>query len=131
MLNYFFITEDKESYDSLTCEDKEKVRTIVYIMDRFSISQQAYHELAQLEPSLPRRHLVEGHAKKMDSNWDIKRTPGKCSGAELPFKLLLEKEILILVSNKTCNPYEYAIHFNHNFIINFYLGTVLLHYELN
>ena len=29
----------------------------------------------------------------MDSQWDIRRTPGTSPGAELPLKLLLEKEI--------------------------------------
>ena len=35
----------------------------------------------------------------MDEKWDIKRTPGTAQGAELPFKVLLEKEIREQVSN--------------------------------
>ncbi|KAJ7383407.1 hypothetical protein OS493_028083 [Desmophyllum pertusum] len=82
-----------DAYKRLDEDEKLKVRTIVYIMDRFSISLQGYHELTQVDKSLPRTHLLETCTKLMDSQWDIKRTPGTSQGAELPLKLLLEKEI--------------------------------------
>ena len=62
-------------------------------MDRFSISQEAYHELTQQESSLPKTYLVESCQKVIDALWKSTRTPGICPGAELPFELLLEKEI--------------------------------------
>lgn len=62
-------------------------------MDKFSISQSAYHELTQQEPSLPRTHLVEACQQTLDEKWSPTRTPGECPGAELPFELLLEKEL--------------------------------------
>lgn len=64
-------------------------------MDRFSVSVEAYHELSQTESSLPQTHLIENCAKDLDDKWEVKRsrTPGQAPGAELPFKLLLEKEI--------------------------------------
>jgi hypothetical protein len=73
----------------LAPEEKEKVRTILYIMDCFSISNQGYHEIAQVDISLPRTHVIEGCAKHMDSKWNVTKT----HGAELSFKLLLQKEI--------------------------------------
>ena len=48
-------------------------------MDRFSISLQGYHELSQVDPSLPRAHLIEGCAKNVDSQWNITKTPGLSS----------------------------------------------------
>ena len=90
-----------DAYERLEEEEKEKVRTIVYIMDHFSISLQGYHELSQVEKSLPRTHLVETCTKLVDSQWDIKRTPGTAQGAELPLKLLLEKEIKQHVSGSS------------------------------
>ena len=62
-------------------------------MDRFSISKEAYHELTQQESSLPKTYLVESCQKVIDALWKSTRTPGICPGAELPFELLLEKEI--------------------------------------
>ena len=74
-------------------ERKKKIKAILYIMDRFSISQEAYHELTQQESSLPKTYLVESCQKVIDALWKSTRTPGICPGAELPFELLLEKEI--------------------------------------
>ena len=76
-------------------------------MDRFSISLEGYHELAQTEPTLPRTYLVESCAKALNSQWNVTRTPGVAQGAELPFKLLLEKEIrqhvsMNVTSETTC-----------------------------
>ena len=93
------IEKANSSYERLYEEEKEKVRTILYIMDRFSISFEGYHELSQVDKSLPRTHLLENCTKAMDEKWDIKRTPGTAQGAELPFKVLLEKEIREHVSN--------------------------------
>ena len=68
-------------------------------MDRFLISLEGYHELSQVDKSLPRTHLIESCTKAMDQKWGIKRTPGTAQCAELPFKVLLEKEIREHVSN--------------------------------
>ena len=101
--NYFLVAEHgtTDPHKELDEEEKQKVRTLLYIMDRFSLSLQGYHELSQVETSLPRTHLLETCAKQMDSQWEIKRTPGSAPGAELPLKLLLEKEIRQHVSVST------------------------------
>ena len=69
------------------------LKVILYIMDRFSISLDGYHELTQTQPELPRTHIIESCAKTLDSKWKVTRTPGVAQGAELPLKLLLEEEI--------------------------------------
>lgn len=68
-------------------------------MDQFSISLEGYHELTQVDKSLPRTHPIESCTKAMDGKWDITRTPGTAQGAKLPFKFLLEREIREHVSN--------------------------------
>ena len=93
------IEKTHSTYERLDEEEKEKVRTILYIMDKFSISLEGYHELSQVDKSLPRTHLIESCTKAMDQKWDIKRTPGTAQCAELPFKVLLKKEIREHVSN--------------------------------
>ena len=72
-------------------------------MDRFSISLEGYHELTQVEKSLPRTHQIESFAKRLDSQWNVTRTPGEAEGAELPLKLLLEHEIRQCVSSTVCH----------------------------
>ena len=63
-------------------------------MDRFSISLEGYHELTQVEKSLPRTYLIESYTKVLDSKWEVTRTPGDAPGAEPPLKLLLEQVVL-------------------------------------
>lgn len=87
-----------QPYQGLSEDEKDKIKSILYIMDPFSVSVEAYHELSQTESSLPRTHVLENCAKALDGKWDVKRTPGQAPGAELPFKLLLEKEIREYVS---------------------------------
>ena len=48
--------------------------------------------------SLPRTYLVKACQQSLDEEWDMKKTPGECPGAELPFKLLLGKELKTHVS---------------------------------
>ena len=69
-------------------------------MDKFSVSIQAYHELSQQQPTLPRSYLIEACQQSLDDKWNVTRTPGECPGAELPFKVLLEKELRKNVSTK-------------------------------
>ena len=80
--------------------EKEKIKAILFIMCRFSISWEAYHELTQQEANLPRSYLVEGYQAELDSQWNISKTPGEHVGAELPFKELLKNEIEEHVSRR-------------------------------
>ena len=96
--------QPNEPYDSLDEEEKEKIRALLFIIDRFSISLEGYHELTQIEKSLPRTYLIESCTKVLDSKWKVTRTPGDAQGAELPFQLLLEHEVRQHVSCTTiCN----------------------------
>ena len=89
------LTENIDAFLQSTEDESEQIRNIVYIMDRFSISLAGYHELAQINKSLPRMHLISKCTKDLDGQWDVKRTPGVAQGCQLPFKLLLENEIRI------------------------------------
>ena len=90
---YSFSEKKKHAYEKLPSAEKEKIRTIPYIMDKFSISWEAYHELTQQDQTLPRSYLVEGCQATIDSRWNIRKTPGDQPGAELPFEDLLKQQI--------------------------------------
>lgn len=59
---------------------------IPYIMNKFPISHDAYHELTQQEPERPRGYLIKGCLRSLDDQWEIETT-GQCPGAELTFRL--------------------------------------------
>ena len=89
-----FIFQTKiHAFGKLPEAEKEKIRAILFIMDKFSISLEAYHELTQKDHSLPRTYLVEGCQASLDSKWKTTRAPGDNPGAELPFKDLLKQEV--------------------------------------
>ena len=45
-------------------------------------------------------NLFEACQQFFYDKWDVTRTPGECPGAELPFKVPLEKELRKYVSTK-------------------------------
>ena len=98
----FFTGERQSPYDNkLPEEEKEKVKSVLFIMNKFSVSLRAYSGLAQEFKELPLPYLVEGHQKEIDKDWSeqMTRTPGTHPGAELPFKELLSHEIAKHVSS--------------------------------
>ena len=81
------------AYENLPEAEKEKIRANTIIMDKFSISWEAYHELAQQDQTLPRSYLVKGCQGTIDSRWNIRKAPGDQPGAELPLEDLLKQQI--------------------------------------
>lgn len=72
---FYLPTENKKkAFESLPETEKEKSGTILSIMDRFSIPQEACHELTQQESSLPKTYLVESCHKVIDDSWKPTRT---------------------------------------------------------
>ena len=52
--------EKKSAYQFLSEEDKDKVRNVVYIMDKFCVSDAAYHEFRMTNnDGLPRSYLIK------------------------------------------------------------------------
>ena len=89
--------QNETKYSKLSDEEKEKVKKIVYILDRFGVSNEAYHEFTQLEDndSMTRSYLVEECQAEMNKHIraKISRTPGPHQGAEMSFPELLKKEL--------------------------------------
>jgi hypothetical protein len=85
-----FIERKRDYYENLPKENQLKIRTLVQVLNKFSISLSGYHEL-----SLPRSYLVEGCQKSMDKVWEsvLTSTPVPHVGGQVPFKFLLEANI--------------------------------------
>ena len=97
--NSYFPSEKKmHAYEKLPEAEKEKIRGILFIMDKYSISWEAYHELSQQDQTLPRSYLVQGCQGTIDSSWDIRKAPGDQPGAELAFEDLLKQQLEEYVS---------------------------------
>ena len=103
---YFPIEKKKRAYNKLPSAQKEKIKAILFIKDRFSISWEAYHEPTQQDESLARTFLVEGCKAVLDSRCNIQKTPGNRPGAELPLEDLLNQRIEEHLSRTTRDGYE-------------------------
>ena len=95
----------RESRYRSISEEEQHVRQIVYILNKFSVSMEAYHEIVQISSALPRSYLVEGCQKELDKDTasTVTRTPGPSPGAELPLKPLLEAQVRKHVSKSKCD----------------------------
>lgn len=91
----------KKSYKELSDAEKEKVQQILFITDKFCISEAAYHEMTMTAGGgeLPRSYLVKQCKTDLNSLCHISRTPGEAEGAELDFESELKNTIMKQVSD--------------------------------
>lgn len=86
-LDYSQSTETlkRKAYECLSDEDKDKVKQILYITDKFCIGEAAYREFT-MQPGgeqLPRSYLIKQCKNDLNQLCHISRTPGKAEGAQL------------------------------------------------
>ena len=69
-------------------------------MDRFSISDECYHELSMLCSQLPRSHKVKSLRKTMNKSLETTflRVPHPYQGVYCSFRTKLQEEINVVVS---------------------------------
>ena len=67
-------------------------------MDRFSVSEEFYHQLTMVCNGLPRSYLVKQFKNHLNKLSHLTVTPGKSQGVQTLFKELLKEQIIDLVS---------------------------------
>ncbi len=85
------LLDSKKSYDALSEEDKDKVKSVVYTMDKFGISDEAYHELTLTFQGMTRSYIIKQCRSYMDGFCHIEKTPGTNPGAQLDFESELSR----------------------------------------
>ena len=85
----------RRSYKDLTEADQQKVRNVLFILDKFCIGDEAYHELSMIDGNeeLPRSYLIKQCKDELNKLCHITRTPGPAQGAQLDFLAELESVI--------------------------------------
>ncbi len=78
--------------------DSTEVNEILYLLDRFGISDQFYHELSMLHHDLPRSYEVKKARTAISSVVEIKRLPTPYFGCYRPLK----ECIIQAISNEVC-----------------------------
>ena len=71
----------------------EKVEQIIYLLDKFCVSDEFYHEFSMIENGLPRSYLTKQCRSDLDKLCHVTPTPGTCEGAQVSFETLLLQQI--------------------------------------
>lgn len=80
------VTENKEANDNI-------VQKNLYIKERHRISNETYHELSMINPSLPSSSSMIQAAKKLDMKSSIRPTPGSALGVQQSLRERLQKVV--------------------------------------
>ena len=80
------------SSSSSTAADKEtgNVDETLFLLERFGVSDECYHEMTQLFPELPRSYVVKNERKDISQSIELKELPSKYKGAYRPVRMFIE-----------------------------------------
>lgn len=85
-------------FDGLSDKEKENIEQVLFLLDRFCVSDHFYHELTMISDGLPKSYLIKQRRKQLNYICHITRTPGNADGAQVSFTNLLEERISDLIA---------------------------------
>lgn len=78
------------NYSKLPETEREKVKNILFILDSFGVSDEAYYELFILNGNMTKAYIIKQCRSKLNKSCSISRTPGNTTGAQLNFRETLD-----------------------------------------
>lgn len=90
---------NSEASDAQNKEATELLESILYILDKYSVGDAFYHELATLNDGLPRSYLIKQCRKQMNLIYTVQKTPSPIPGAQLEFEIVFRDELSKFLSN--------------------------------
>ena len=81
---------DKTVADDSEEDEGTLLKEVLFLLEEFGVSDEFYHELSQILPTLSRSYKVKGLHKRIDDGVDIRRLPKPAFGAYCPLNELLE-----------------------------------------
>ena len=91
-------SSNEPTIDGSKEEESTVLKEVLFLMEEFGVSDEFYHELSMILPTLPRSYKVKRLRKAIDDSVDIKRLPKPVFGAYRPLNDLLEA----LISDQVC-----------------------------
>ncbi|XP_048580720.1 uncharacterized protein LOC125561179 [Nematostella vectensis] len=92
-LNYDEQEKNSDETQRLTEEENHRLEQVLFLLDKFCVSDECYHELSFLTNDIPRSYLIKQKRDKLNSLCHIERVPGPDPGAQRSFSLLLKEVI--------------------------------------
>jgi len=87
-------------YNNLSENDKTKIEQVLFLLDKFCVSDEVYHELSLIGDGLPKSYLIKQKRTDLNKLNHIERLPGWLPGAAIDFTSSLKNHIRELLSNK-------------------------------
>ena len=87
-----FEENGKKGLNDLSEKDQDRVKSVLFLLDKFCIGDAAYHKLTMCSggEDLPRSYLIKQCKDDLNKLCHITRTPGVAPGAQLDFATELE-----------------------------------------
>jgi hypothetical protein len=73
------------NFDSLSNENKEKIKQVLFLLDKLCVGDAFYHELTMITDCLPKSYLVKQRRGKLNDISNVIPTPGKADGTRISF----------------------------------------------
>ena len=90
--------QSETQYSKLSDDDKAKVESILYLIDKFGVGDEFMHELSMVVDGMPKSYLFKQCRKDLNMGCIITSTPGRAPGAQYSLKQLLADRIKHMVS---------------------------------
>ena len=97
-LNESDSTTSAATASCLSEDGKSEIENVLFLMDKFGVSEDFYHELTMTFSDLPRSYLVKKTKHELNKQCHLTKTPGEAPGVQCSFKELLKEHISELVS---------------------------------
>jgi hypothetical protein len=81
------------NYENLNFEDKDLLKQLVFLLDKFCVSDAAYHELSMIYDDMPRKYLFIQCRENINKIYHIERLPGNKPGAMINLNSELQRMI--------------------------------------
>ncbi|RMX37378.1 hypothetical protein pdam_00026038, partial [Pocillopora damicornis] len=91
---------------ALNNDDIDNINMWLYLKDKFIISNEARHEIAIKANDLPNIYSIKKQINELNSEWNLKPTPGDAEGVQLGFAESLQEHIVRLQKNGEINDGE-------------------------
>ncbi|XP_060083702.1 uncharacterized protein LOC132562943 [Ylistrum balloti] len=66
---------DEDNTENVDVTELDRINTLLYILDTFHVSQEAYRELSSLFKTMPRAHNITEYIKNLNKGFNIITTP--------------------------------------------------------
>lgn len=98
--NYSLDYQTPNGSSDLSEDDQCNLEKVLFLLDKFCVGDEFYHELSMLSEDLPRSYLIKQQRSNLNKTSHIERTLGQFPGARINFTSTLADHVKDLLTDK-------------------------------